>query len=101
MLSFRGRCFSFNATADGYGRGEGCAAAVIERGKQRDSEERTLQGWSRMEGVALGFPDLTSVEFFMPTLWSTHSFVVFTDKLSRKESTAELQARYIQRLSRY
>ena len=33
MLSFRGRCFSFNATADGYGRGEGCAAAVLGRGK--------------------------------------------------------------------
>jgi len=29
MLSFQGRSFSFNSTCDGYGRGEGCAAAVI------------------------------------------------------------------------
>jgi len=30
MLSFLGRSFSFNGSADGYGRGEGCAAAVIK-----------------------------------------------------------------------
>ncbi|CAK9088204.1 Phenolphthiocerol/phthiocerol polyketide synthase subunit C ((Phenol)carboxyphthiodiolenone synthase subunit D) (Beta-ketoacyl-acyl-carrier-protein synthase I) (Phthiocerol synthesis polyketide synthase type I PpsD) [Durusdinium trenchii] len=41
MLSFRGRCFSFNATADGYGRGEGCAAAVIERGKYNRDDDTT------------------------------------------------------------
>ena len=40
MLSFRGRCFSFNNTADGYGRGEGCAAAVIARGEPDGSTWR-------------------------------------------------------------
>ncbi|CAL1146786.1 unnamed protein product, partial [Cladocopium goreaui] len=41
MLSFRGRCFSFNATADGYGRGEGCAAAVLGRGKYNRDDDTT------------------------------------------------------------
>ncbi|CAE7555456.1 ppsA [Symbiodinium natans] len=41
MLSFRGRCFSFNNTADGYGRGEGCAAAVIARGEYDRDDDTT------------------------------------------------------------
>lgn len=39
MLSFGGRCFSFNNTADGYGRGEGCAAGVIARGSYSKDDE--------------------------------------------------------------
>lgn len=41
MLSFRGRCFSFNNTADGYGRGEGCAAAVLGRGEYDQDDDTT------------------------------------------------------------
>mmetsp|Transcript_113956 Transcript_113956/g.302855 ORF Transcript_113956/g.302855 Transcript_113956/m.302855 type:complete len:958 (-) Transcript_113956:111-2984(-) len=32
MLSFQGRSFTFNGSADGYGRGEGCASMVIKKG---------------------------------------------------------------------
>eukprot|EP00930_Biecheleria_cincta_P069848 TRINITY_DN57531_c0_g1_i1.p1 TRINITY_DN57531_c0_g1~~TRINITY_DN57531_c0_g1_i1.p1 ORF type:complete len:977 (-),score=183.99 TRINITY_DN57531_c0_g1_i1:181-3111(-) len=39
MLSFGGRCFSFNNTADGYARGEGCAAGVIGRGTYSKDDE--------------------------------------------------------------
>lgn len=42
MLSFRGRCFSFNNTADGYGRGEGSAACVLSRGKRLDEWRSSL-----------------------------------------------------------
>lgn len=52
MLSFRGRCFSFNATADGYGRGEGCAAMVIARGKYK-REDDTSCGMLAASGMAL------------------------------------------------
>eukprot|EP00931_Biecheleriopsis_adriatica_P065267 TRINITY_DN39857_c0_g1_i1.p1 TRINITY_DN39857_c0_g1~~TRINITY_DN39857_c0_g1_i1.p1 ORF type:complete len:972 (-),score=235.25 TRINITY_DN39857_c0_g1_i1:28-2943(-) len=41
MLSFRGRCFTFNASADGYGRGEGCAAGYITRGEYERDDETT------------------------------------------------------------
>lgn len=36
MLSFKGRSFSFNGSADGYGRGEGTAACFIKRGELSD-----------------------------------------------------------------
>lgn len=41
MLSFLGRSFSFNSTADGYGRGEGCAAAVIKRSEYDPTDPLT------------------------------------------------------------
>ncbi|CAE8591912.1 unnamed protein product, partial [Polarella glacialis] len=41
MLSFRGRCFTFNSSADGYGRGEGCAAVVISRGEYASDDSST------------------------------------------------------------
>jgi len=41
MLSFAGRSFSFNASADGYGRGEGCAAGVIKRGEYEPENPET------------------------------------------------------------
>lgn len=39
MLSFGGRSFTFNGSADGYGRGEGCAAMVIRRGDYSPNSE--------------------------------------------------------------
>jgi len=33
MLSFIGRCFTFDSSADGYGRGEGSASLVMQRGR--------------------------------------------------------------------
>jgi acyl transferase domain-containing protein/SAM-dependent methyltransferase len=40
MLSVDGRCKTFDAAADGYGRGEGCAAIVVKRADdaQRDND---------------------------------------------------------------
>lgn len=42
MLSFLGRSFSFNSSADGYGRGEGCAAAVVRRCEYDPTDSGTL-----------------------------------------------------------
>ena len=33
MLSPDGRCKTFNASADGYARGEGCGSAFLEKGE--------------------------------------------------------------------
>jgi len=42
MLSHQGRSFSFNRSADGYQRGEGCAAVFVKmfQGDKRDEEDR-------------------------------------------------------------
>ncbi|CAK0908451.1 unnamed protein product, partial [Prorocentrum cordatum] len=42
MLSERGRCFTFDAGADGYARGEGCGAIVVRMGQGEEDLQSSL-----------------------------------------------------------
>ena len=60
MTSIRGRCHTFDARADGYLRGEGCGAVVLQT-EQRDGHVSYLGSSARHNGQSAAFTALNGL----------------------------------------
>ena len=62
MTSIRGRCHTFDARADGYLRGEGCGAVVLETARRGDGHQVACPGSSaRHNGQSATFTALNGL----------------------------------------
>ena len=62
MTSIRGRCHTFDARADGYLRGEGCGAVVLETARRDDGYQISCPGSSaRHNGQSATFTALNGL----------------------------------------
>ncbi len=61
MTSIRGRCHTFDARADGYLRGEGCGAVVLETEQRGDHDLSCLGSSARHNGQSATFTALNDL----------------------------------------